>query len=254
MTDPQTPSPPPFPDITPGAHASPTGKKRSPVLIVVMIVAVLVLCCGIAGIASCAGLISLGGSDGVADIADPMSVTGTGVEADVEAEAGRMVKHFYPSFTLEALYPGESMGDLVDYVVVVHSDEVAGFRMAFRASREPDEADYTPLEGEYVDPETGALWLGRVGFEPQTSTLEDWAGADAPLTPPKMRQAVQRQFVDAHADLVVTDFDLTNNIDFGFRGIRVDEVEGWDGSAVSFTSTWKSDLAAGGFKETSFAD
>ncbi|MDH4140775.1 MAG: hypothetical protein OEV43_09425 [Coriobacteriia bacterium] len=170
---------------------------------------------------------------------------------DIRPDAQRMVKHFYPSFSLTDLaltgFEGE---DLYTTHMLAQSDEVPGFYLTFYAQRTTSPADVGAIDETigFTDPETSAVWL-----HPRTVDygLATFAGPNATV-PDAMRSQIMSAFAEKHPTLNVTEFSLDSNVKVTFLGIADESLDSWYDDFTDFESVWELD-SSGKWAETTFS-
>jgi hypothetical protein len=160
---------------------------------------------------------------------------------EVRAEAERMIVAFYPDCELQSFSEVTESEGAATYDIVAAYLTTPGFRFVIRADRsdgdwELYEADFE--SGEYVDPESGALWY-HDKLEAGIYALLGSDGLFTDLTAPAMTEA----YVGVHPGRLVTDFATVSQMDVDYGSIDEDELADWDGVSWSHLSTWTNDLA-----------
>ncbi len=258
------------PDLSPADHAvmdatAPVEKRKTnrTLIIVLVIVALIIVC----GIGSCvAGVLGLAAfSDSGTSTTEELVDTGASIEAsadanslmpgvDLSSELYAVAAHFFPAFGPTGYYLiGDGTDDPVEFQVIVAADEIPAFKMAFSAYRYSGaslSADDDPAW--YFATDSGAVWERLAEDDTEGATLYDFAGADPMLSAENSAQ-IMAQFSSAHPGMVLTGMDLVSNVEIALVGISEGELEGWDGTATSFRSTWKNDLASSTWSETGFS-
>jgi hypothetical protein len=243
----------------PGQYAAPPPPQRSnrALWIVVIVIVLSLLCfCAVGGGLLTAGFLA---EDAVEDAAEgesaepeaPAEADGTddGDERvpatldEVRAEAERMITHFYPDCELQSLSEVAESGEGATYDLVAAYPTTPGFRFVVRSDRSGgDWALYEPdfQAGEYVDEESGALWVhDKIGVGIYALLGSDGLFTD--LTAPAMTAA----YAGVHPGRLVNDFAAMSQIDVEYGSIAEDELSGWDGVSWTHRSFWTNDIASG---------
>jgi hypothetical protein len=248
----------------------PRSTKRTRTWIIIGVIAAIIVCCALVGVAVVAGgFLAYNSAEETRSESVESQVDALGQETpdspddgffadegsirepseeDIWYEAERVVEHFHPAFHLAMMGLAENSDGVERYNLVAESDQTPGFVIAFMAPRQVASGDVG--EGEYVDGESGMLWLHETWGK---GGMAAFAGP-TPMVNDSMRAGIEASFVGAHAEWVVTDFDLNSNIQVGLNGIHVDDLGFWYGDYVAFESVYDSDLQAGVWRETSFND
>ncbi len=240
---------------------------RNRTWVIVGVIAAVLMCCALAGVAIITGGILAFNStedtrsedtnassqdmapapdDGSFEVDESFSQDPSA--EDIWYEAERAVKYFHPAFHLATMGLAEQYDDIERYNLVAESDQTPGFYISFMAPRQNASGD--AASGEYLDTESGMLWLHESWG---TGGMAAFAGS-SPLVNDSMRAGIEASFVSAHANWVVTDFDLNSNVSIGLSGIHSDDLGTWYGDFLSFESTYDNDIQAGVWREASFDD
>lgn len=242
-------------------------RTRNRTWIIVGVIAAVLMCCALTGVAIITGGILAFNSTEVTRSEDtsapsqdmePNSDDGSFAvdesfaqepsAEDIWYEAERAVEYFHPAFHLAMMGLAEQYDDVERYNLVAESDQTPGFYIAFMTPRRS--ASGEPASGEYIDTESGMLWLHESWG---TGGMAAFAGS-SPMVNDSMRAGIEASFVSAHEGWVVTDFDLNSNINIGLSGIHTDDLGSWYGDYLSFESAYDNDLQAGVWREASFND
>ena len=278
VPDEPAPSPPAeVPVVTTPAEAAiadtQVAPKKSPALIVLLVVLGLLVLCGLGSCALAIPLYStltevsseledLDLSEGK-ELFDDESTNSSEDAGDPAAEfvasaqddAGRMVEWFYPLFEMTHFYYlalPETAESPVEINIVAAYRNNPDFRITFYATRtgEFDPPGFDTDGQSFYDADAGVWWI-----HPQTRdhALDVLFGPDGWMSESMLDQ-LAADFVAAHPDKMVTTVSGAMNVALTLEGIDEEEFDDWYDDFTTFESAWELDIASGDWQEVDFRE